>query len=87
MDEYIKVQCPASSPLSPDVCTDFALGPWNERWIMSEEAVRCRLCLAPQWPSNADDPVRHCAGSELIQAQYPLRELATILAEVHGVAG
>ncbi len=86
MDEYIKVQCPVSSPLSPDLCADFALGLLNERWIMSEEAVRCRLCLATQWPSNAHDPVRHCAGCELIQAQYPLRELATILAEVQGVA-
>lgn len=73
--------CPAQrGPTS-----DFALGAWNEHWIMSHEAVRCRYCLAPQWPSNAQDPVRHCPGCELSQAHYPLRDLAKILADLTAV--
>ncbi|WP_426131290.1 hypothetical protein [Pseudomonas sp. DWP1b1] len=61
---------------------DFALGQWNDRWKMSVEAVRCRHCLAPQWPSNADLPVRHCPGCELSEEQFPLRDLAVILSGV-----
>ncbi|MCU1776396.1 hypothetical protein [Pseudomonas sp. 14P_5.3_Bac1] len=87
MGEYVNFQGLAAGSQSPPLRAEFALGAWNDHWVMSHEAVRCRYCLAPQWPSNADDPVRHCAGCELIQAQYPLLELATILAEVHGVAG
>lgn len=63
---------------------DFALGTWNERWIMSHEAVRCRCCLAPQWPSNADEAMRHCPGCDQSGAHYPLRELAKILANLAG---
>ena len=65
---------------------DFALGAWNDHWIMSHEAVRCRHCLAPQWPSNALDPVRHCPGCERSEAHYPLRDLTTILADLQAVA-
>ncbi|MGE7815925.1 hypothetical protein ACQKMW_21200 [Pseudomonas sivasensis] len=38
---------------------------------MSHEAVRCRHCLVPQWPSNAD-PMRHCPGCDLSDEHYPL---------------
>jgi hypothetical protein len=58
---------------------DFELAHWNENWIMSGEAIRCRHCLAPQWPSNADDPVRHCPGCELSKDHFPLHELVEIL--------
>lgn len=69
---------------SSSASADFALGVWNERWIMSHEAVRYRYCLAPQWPSNADDPMRHCPGCELSESHYPLRDLSAILRNLPG---
>lgn len=85
MDEYVNAQGFASGPQSPRLRADFALGAWNDQWIISHEAVRCRYCLAPQWPSNAQDPVRHCPGCELSQAHYLLRDLAEILADLRAV--
>lgn len=82
MDEYVDVQSFVAGLQSPTLRADFALGAWNDHWIMSHEAVRCRYCLAPQWPSNAHDPVRHCPGCELSQAHYPFRDLAKILADL-----
>lgn len=86
MDDYLNVQCFAAGSQSPPLRADFALGAWNDHWIMSHEAVRCRHCLAPQWPSNALDPVRHCPGCERSEAHYPLRDLTTILADLQAVA-
>lgn len=75
----------ADKQTSPSNATsDLALGAWNERWIMNEDAVKCRYCLAPQWPSNADDPMRHCPGCELSEARYPLRDLGAILCNLPG---
>lgn len=61
------------------VTADFALGLWNDHWLMSDEAVRCGYCLATQLPSNAHIPLVHCDGCEIMDLHYPLRDLANIL--------
>ncbi|TFF13039.1 hypothetical protein EXW72_03225 [Pseudomonas sp. BCA14] len=58
---------------------NFALGIWNDRWLMRDEHVRCSYCLASQQPSNADVPLIHCEGCELVHEHFPLRDLCTIL--------
>ncbi|MFL1547263.1 MULTISPECIES: hypothetical protein [Pseudomonas] len=58
---------------------DFALGLWNDRWLMCDEEVRCSYCLASQLPSNADTPLIHCEGCELSHENFPLRDLRMIL--------
>lgn len=65
--------------------SDFALGLWNDHWLMSHEAVRCRFCLAAQRPSNADVAVDHCPGCDISEEYYPLRDLAKILAALPAV--
>ncbi|AZF63803.1 hypothetical protein [Pseudomonas sp. LBUM920] len=70
-------------PTVADTATaDFALGLWNDKWLMSDEAVRCSYCLASQLPSNAQIPMVHSDGCEIGNMQYPLRELANILRAV-----
>lgn len=84
MDGYVNAGI-AASPASRSQCADFALGAWNEHWLMSYEAVRCRHCLAPQWSSNALYPVRHCPGCERSQAHCPLRDLTKVLVDLQAV--
>lgn len=74
LDHYLASRLPASNAVS-----DFALGMWNDNWLMSHEAVRCRFCLAAQKPSNANEPLHHCPGCDISEEHYPLRDLATIL--------
>lgn len=64
--------------------SDFALGLWNDKWLMSDEAVRCSYCLATQLPSNAHIPLAHCDGCEISNQHFPLRDLAAILGAVLG---
>lgn len=47
------------------VNADFALGLWNDRWVMSDEAVSCSYCLATQLPSDAHTPLAHYDGCQL----------------------
>lgn len=51
---------------------DFALGLWNDSWLMFDEEVRCSYCLVAQLPSNADAPLIHCEGCELTHEHFPL---------------
>ncbi|AKS04667.1 DUF7673 family protein [Pseudomonas trivialis] len=69
----------SASPVDGRGTSDFALGLWNDRWFMSDEAVRCSYCLAIQLPSNAHIPLEHCDGCEISDLRYPLRDLAAIL--------
>jgi len=66
------------------VTADFALGLWNDRWRMCDEEVRCSYCLASQLPSNADAPLIHCEGCELMHEHFPLGDLSTILRGLSG---
>lgn len=66
------------------VTADFAFGLWNDRWLMSDEAVSCSYCLATQLPSKADIPMRHYDGCEISSERYPLRDLAAILSTALG---
>ncbi len=75
LDHYLAFRLPASYAVG-----DFALGIWNDHWLMSHEAVRCRFCLAAQKPSNANEPLQHCPGCDISEEHYPLRDLAKILA-------
>lgn len=63
---------------------DFAMGQWNDRWVMSDETVRCSYCLATQLPSNANSPLDHYDGCEIGEERYPLRDLAMILSSAFG---
>lgn len=67
------------SAIDERVTDDFALGIWNDRWLMRDEEVRCSYCLVSQRPSEADAPLIHCDGCELIHEHFPLRDLYTIL--------
>ncbi|MFP3493575.1 hypothetical protein SB759_05065 [Pseudomonas sp. SIMBA_059] len=67
------------SAIDERAADDFALGIWNDRWLMRDEEVRCSYCLASQRPSEADAPLIHCDGCELIHEHFPLRDLYTIL--------
>jgi len=73
-----------ASPMDDRGTSDFALGLWNDKWIMSDEAVRCSYCLATQLPSNAHIPLEHCDDCEISDLHYPLRDLAAILGTAFG---
>ena len=73
-----------ASPVDDRGASDFALGLWNDRWHMSDEAIRCSYCLATQLPSNAHIPLEHCDGCEISDLHYPLRDLAAILGTAFG---
>lgn len=68
-----------ASPVDDRGTSDFALGLWNDKWLMSDEAARCSYCLAAQLPSNAHIPLEHYDGCEISDLHYPLRDLAAIL--------
>jgi hypothetical protein len=67
------------SAMDQSMTADFALGLWNDSWLMFDEEARCSYCLAAQLPSNADAPLIHSDGCELAHEHFPLRDLSTIL--------
>ena len=69
----------AATGLSAQSVLDIMVMRWNGRWIMSGEEVRCRQCNAPQWPSNAHDPMRHRLGCGRAADLYPWHDLAELL--------
>lgn len=72
------------SAMDQRMTADFALGLWNESWLMFDEEVRCSYCLVAQLPSNADAPLIHCEGCELTHEHFPLGDLGTILRGLSG---
>lgn len=73
------IELEVAPPVDQRVTADFALGLWNDRWLMNDETVSCSYCLATQLPSNARAPLIHYDGCEISDDNYPLRDLAAIL--------
>lgn len=66
----------------PSVVLDDMMSRWNGRWLMSDEEVHCRHCLAPQWPSNANDPMQHRPNCRNAPYLHPWLDLAELLREL-----
>lgn len=76
-----------STGMHTAVVIDVMVSRWNGRWQMSGEEVRCRGCLAPQWPSNAGEPVRHRPGCPNLAYSYPWQDLSELLQEMVDLTG
>lgn len=68
--------------LHPSVVLDEMMQRWNRRWLMDGETARCRHCQVPQWPSSAEQPVKHRADCPTTPYEYPWRDLAELLREL-----
>lgn len=65
--------------LHPSIVLDEMIQRWNRRWQMDGETARCRHCYVPQWPSSAEQPVKHQAQCPTSPYEYPWRDLAELL--------
>lgn len=78
-DDRSKMNHMLVTGIHPSLVLDELMARWNGRWLMSGEEVRCRQCHAPQWPSNAHDPVAHRSGCVQEAEQHPWQDLAELL--------
>ena len=78
-DDRSKMNQMLGNGVHPSLILDELIARWNGRWLMSGEEVRCRHCQAPQWPSNAHDPVAHHPGCAQVADQRPWLDLADLL--------
>lgn len=78
-DELEEMNRLMSTGMHPAVVIDVMVNRWNVRWEMNGEEVRCRGCLAPQWPSNAGQPVEHRPRCPNLAYIYPWKDLTELL--------